>query len=127
MPESTDIGGVKISSASEYIMIGSSVELSPVYHDRSYRPFIPESTAVFYENHNNGNARGVFENNVFTATKKGVTSLVAENEGIKGILDITVLSSPDEFIFKEIYIMLSFIMRNFMVVYKSTYRANLHF
>ena len=101
MPDSDKVGGIKISSESEFIMLGSSVELSPVYHNKSYRPFTPDSEPIFYEKYGNNGARGVFENNVFTALKGGYTSLVAENDGVKGMLDITVLTSPDEFVFSE--------------------------
>ncbi|MBQ9941110.1 MAG: phosphodiester glycosidase family protein [Clostridia bacterium] len=96
LPQSRDIGGIKITADSEYVLPGSTIELNPIYHDKTYHPFTPETDAVYSEQTYTKTPRGNFENNIFTALKPGYTILSAVNNGIKGLLDITVLSSPSE-------------------------------
>ena len=101
MPMSEETGGVKISSEHNYMMIGSSLEINPIYHDKSYRPFVPSDKTTYIEQTHNNRLHGEFDENIFTATKSGTATLAAVNGNTKGILVITLLDSPSEFICNE--------------------------
>lgn len=97
MPESDEVGGVRLSSDYDYMLVGSTLELDPIFHNKSYRPFTPQTQTVYSEHSNTKSPRGEFEENVFTALKVGKTTLSATNDGVKGLLDINVLGAPDSF------------------------------
>ncbi len=100
MPRDLQTGGVKITTDCKYVMLGSSVELEAIYHDKSYRPFTPDTETVFREQPISKQERGIFEGNVFTALKAGNTTLAAVNGDTKGLIDITILSEPDKLVYE---------------------------